>query len=221
MRIRRGLPHRGYLGAAQRALPQNLLAKAELDSAGACLPLAGPSGQCGENFGDIARRQPGTGIGRPLGQPLCQASLLLGLALVGNKGQVVGIDIKEPDRFSAPNFRFIKADILALDIQWLKKEIGSRSVVISDLAPQTTGINLADTSRSMELANSALRIAVGILQRNGHFFCKVFEGEDLKALRENASGHFNRVRIIRPSAVRKKSREVYLLGLRFAGSSSG
>ena len=138
-----------------------------------------------------------------------------GARKVGNKGQVVGIDIKEPDRFSAPNFRFIKADVLALDVERLKKEIGLRSAVISDLAPQTTGINLADTSRSMELAKSALRIAVSLLQKNGHFLCKVFEGEDLKTLRKDASSYFSRVRIARPAAVRKKSKEVYLLGLRF------
>ncbi len=144
-----------------------------------------------------------------------------GAQKIGGKGQVVGIDIKEPDRFSAPNFRFIKADVLALDLEWLKNEIGLRSAVISDLAPQTTGIKLTDTTRSMELAHTALKIAVGLLQRNGHFLCKVFEGEDLKTLRKDASAYFNRIRIARPAAVRKKSKEVYLLGLRFTDSSSG
>ncbi len=51
---------------------------------------------------------------------------------VGPEGEVVGIDLKEPDRFSAPNFRFLKADVLSLDVEWLAKEVGPRDIVISD-----------------------------------------------------------------------------------------
>ena len=134
---------------------------------------------------------------------------------VGPKGEVVGVDLKEPDHLSAPNFRFIKADVLALDIQWLAKEIGFRDAVISDLAPETTGIKIADTSRSMGLARRALEISLVLLKEKGHFLCKVFEGEDLKAFRNDFRRYFDQIRLIRPSAVRKGSREVYLLGLNF------
>lgn len=132
---------------------------------------------------------------------------------VGEGGEVVGVDLKRPDRVFAPNFRFIKADILTLDIEWLVREVGQRDLVISDLAPQTSGIRVTDTSRSMALARKAVDIALGILKKNGHIVCKVFEGEDLKAFKERVSRYFDQVRIIRPSAVRKGSREVYLLGL--------
>jgi 23S rRNA (uridine2552-2'-O)-methyltransferase len=133
---------------------------------------------------------------------------------VGLQGEVVGVDLKRPDHFAAPNFQFLEADVLNLDLERLKKEISPRNVVISDLAPQTSGIHVVDTSRSMDLARKALVIALGLLQKRGHFLCKVFEGEDIKELRIEMSRHFKEVRTVRPAAVRKASREVYLLGLR-------
>lgn len=132
---------------------------------------------------------------------------------VGPKGEVVGVDLKEPDRLSISNFRFIRADVLGLDVNWLAKEIGPRDAVISDLAPQTTGVAVSDVSRSMDLANRALVIALALLRQSGHCLCKVFEGEDFRALKQEFSMHFDRIRIFRPTAVRKASREVYLLGL--------
>ena len=140
-----------------------------------------------------------------------------GLKKVGSSGEVVGVDLKDTTRLSAPNFRFIKADILDLDVAWLYQEIGQRDVVLSDLAPKTTGIHVADTSRSTELARKAFEIALAVLAVKGHFLCKVFEGEDLGAFRNDVSRAFKQVRTVRPSAVRKKSREVYLLGLGLLG----
>ncbi|MGD2125920.1 MAG: RlmE family RNA methyltransferase [Desulfobacteraceae bacterium] len=135
------------------------------------------------------------------------------IARVGPGGDVVGVDLQEPDHFSAPNFRFIKANVFEVDIEWLRSEIGPRDAVLSDLAPKTSGIRLADASRSMELAQKALRIALVVLKQGGHCLCKVFENEDVKAFRDEFSRHFDQTRIVRPSAVRKASREVYLLGL--------
>jgi 23S rRNA (uridine2552-2'-O)-methyltransferase len=135
------------------------------------------------------------------------------LEKVGPRGEVVGVDLIEPERFSVPHFRFIKADVLTLDIERLTKEIGFRDMVISDLAPQTTGIKLADTARSMELAKKALEISLALLKEKGHFLSKVFEGEDMKAFRNEVKEHFDQMRLIRPSAVRKGSKEIYLLGL--------
>ena len=134
------------------------------------------------------------------------------LKKVGKEGDVVGIDLKRPDRLTAPNFRFLKEDILALDANWLKGEVGARDAVLSDLAPQTTGIRLTDESRSLELAAKALEIALALLKEKGHFLCKIFEGEELKAFRDEAAPYFHGMRIVRPSAVRKKSREIYLVG---------
>lgn len=141
------------------------------------------------------------------------------LKQVGPQGDVVGVDLQKPDHLLAPNFRFIEADILSIDIEWLLEEIGLRDTVISDMAPKTTGIHVADTSRSIELAGSALKIATSVLKERGHFVCKVFAGEDLNSYRDALSRYFSQVRSFRPSAVRKGSRETYILGLKFKNQS--
>jgi 23S rRNA (uridine2552-2'-O)-methyltransferase len=132
---------------------------------------------------------------------------------VGPTGEVVGVDLKKPERFSSPRFKFIEADVLSLDVQWLREEVGARELVISDLAPATSGIAVTDTSRSMELARRALEIALAVLKKGGHFLCKVFEGQEVKAFRTELAEHFARIQTLRPSAVRKASREIYLLAM--------
>jgi 23S rRNA (uridine2552-2'-O)-methyltransferase len=132
---------------------------------------------------------------------------------VGPKGEVVGVDLKKPDRFSSSRFRFIEADVLSLDLAGLREQVGPRDLVISDLAPATSGISVTDTSRSIELARRALEVALAVLKKGGHFLCKVFEGPEVKAFRSELAGHFARVQAHRPSAVRKASREIYLLAM--------
>ena len=138
-----------------------------------------------------------------------------GLKKVGPKGEVAGNDLVRPDRLLSPNFRFIKGDVISLDIEWLVREVGPRDVVMSDLAPQTTGIRSTDASRSISLSRRAAEIALSVLKKNGNFVCKILEGEDLKAFQTEISGHFRQVRLFRPKATRKRSSEVYLVGLSF------
>ena len=126
---------------------------------------------------------------------------------------MVGIDLTRPDRLSSPNFKFIQADVLTLSIEWLGREMRPRDMVMSDLAPQTTGIQAADTARSMSLARRAAEIALSLLKKKGHFVCKVLEGEDLRPFKSELSPRFNQVRVFRPKATRKQSREVYVVGL--------
>ena len=134
---------------------------------------------------------------------------------VGKQGEVVGIDLHAPKAFSPPNFRCIKGDIETLEVEWLAEEIQPRDVVLSDLAPPTTGIRDTDAARSLSLAENAARIARSLLKNRGHFVCKIFEGEDLKSFKSNISSSFKQVRLFRPKAIRKRSREVYLVGTGF------
>lgn len=131
----------------------------------------------------------------------------------GPRGQVVGVDLNEPERLKSDVFRFIKADVLSVDIEWLLGQVGLCDVVLSDLAPKTSGIAVTDVSRSLALAARALSIALALLKGRGHFLCKVFEGAGTDDLKKRVSAHFRQLRISRPSAVRKASREMYLLGL--------
>ncbi len=131
---------------------------------------------------------------------------------VGRGGLVLGIDIKKisPLPFNA---RFIQADINQLPIEQIKEIADSFDVVLSDMAPATTGIKPADEQASLALAECALDLAQKLLRPQGNLLVKVFEGEDLKQLRDKIEKQFDKVHIIRPKAIRKGSREVYLLGL--------
>ncbi|MBW2064912.1 MAG: RlmE family RNA methyltransferase [Deltaproteobacteria bacterium] len=139
------------------------------------------------------------------------------LRAVGSQGEVVGFDLLEPVVLDAPNFRFIKGDALRIEIDWLAKHVGPRDCVLSDLAPKTTGVRTSDSTRSLELSQRALEIALSLLKEGGNFLCKVFEGEGLKEFRDSLARHFRDVRAVRPAAVRKGSREIYILGLKFMG----
>lgn len=137
------------------------------------------------------------------------------LKRVGKSGEVIGIDLNTPGQVSASNFKYIKGDILKLEAGQLASELGKVDLLLSDLAPSTTGNIITDCARSLELSQKAVDIATRLLKKNGHFLCKVFEGEDFKAFKDQVSKYFEQIRLIRPSAVRKRSREIYLLGLRF------
>ena len=137
------------------------------------------------------------------------------LKKVGQGGEVVGIDLKPPDRLPARRFRFIQADVMDLDIEWLVGEISPRDMVLSDLAPSTTGIRAADESRSLALAQRASEIAGALLKQGGDFVCKIFEGEDLNRFKAEISSRFQQIRLYRPKATRKRSREVYLVAQRW------
>jgi 23S rRNA (uridine2552-2'-O)-methyltransferase len=138
-----------------------------------------------------------------------------GIRKIGPKGELVGIDLNFPDCLSYPNFRFIHGDVLTIQIEWLVREISPRNLVMSDLAPQTTGTRLTDVSRSMLLSKRAAEVAYALLKEKGHFVCKVFEGEDMVSFRSEISKYFRQIRAIRPKATRKGSKEIYLVGLEF------
>jgi len=136
---------------------------------------------------------------------------------VGKGGDVVGIDLHTPKAFDPPNFRYMAVDMETASLEQLAAEIEPRNVVLSDLAPPTTGIRDTDASRSMFLAEQAARIALALLKDKGHFVCKIFEGEALKSFKIGIAPSFRQVRLFRPKATRKRSREVYLVGTGFIG----
>lgn len=136
-----------------------------------------------------------------------------GLKQVGPKGDVVGLDMQAPRQPFSSAFRFIQADVLTVDMDRLSQEMALRDVVLSDLAPPTTGIRLRDESRSLTLGRRALEIAQTLLKPKGRLVCKVFEGEDFKPFKQAFTAQFREIRQLRPKATRKKSREIYLVGL--------
>lgn len=132
---------------------------------------------------------------------------------VGPGGRVLGIDLTEFKGTLPPHAEIRTGDVLSLE---LEKELGPGSfdVVVSDMAPSTTGHRFTDQARSHRLFMRALEIACAVLTPGGHFVGKLFQGEDFELARAAVRAAFEEVRIIKPPASRAESYETFLVGLR-------
>jgi len=93
----------------------------------------------------------------------------------GDKGAVVGIDLN-PVTIKVPaNIRVYTGDILAMDATLVESVGGNYAVVLSDMAPATTGNKTVDAVRSQNLCEAALSIAQSVLTPGGAFVCKIFK----------------------------------------------
>ncbi len=90
---------------------------------------------------------------------------------------------------------------------------GPADLVMSDMAPRTTGNRLGDHVRQVELARMALTRAAAVLRLGGHFVVKVFDGEEAHGFTMDMRALFGKVKRVRPKACRKQTREFYLVGL--------
>jgi 23S rRNA (uridine2552-2'-O)-methyltransferase len=93
-------------------------------------------------------------------------------------------------------------------------------VVLSDLAPRTTGVREVDQQRSLALAFKAWDLARKLLRPGGHFLVKVFAGPDLPHLAAALKAAFEKVRTVKPKGSRAASKEIYLLGLKRRGGAA-
>jgi 23S rRNA (uridine2552-2'-O)-methyltransferase len=135
--------------------------------------------------------------------------------LVGVKGIVLGVDLKEIKPFPWKNVRAIVGDIFDPNIgQRILEKLGRKAdVVISDASPNLTGHWEVDHSRQIHLAKRSLELCNEILRENGNLFLKAFHGIELKDLEFSMRRVFQSFRIVKPPASRAKSSEIYLLGL--------
>ena len=138
--------------------------------------------------------------------------------LVGDNGRVVASDILPMDSLAGVDF--VQGDFTEQEVfDAIMDLINDQPVdlVISDMAPNMSGMAAVDQPQAMYLVELALDMARQVLTPGGHFLAKVFQGEGfdeyLKALR----GCFDTVYTRKPSASRARSREVYLLGKGFKG----
>jgi len=86
------------------------------------------------------------------------------------------------------------------------------NVVISDMAPSTTGNKFVDSTRSFELCRAALAIAKITLATDGSFVCKIFQGEDFNTFIDSVRSVFKNHKIFKPKSSRKASKEIYIIG---------
>jgi 23S rRNA (uridine2552-2'-O)-methyltransferase len=138
--------------------------------------------------------------------------LLYAADLTGNTGQVIGIDLV-PVKIQVPSHvKTYTGDILSMDEAYFSSLGQDFNVVMSDMAPSTTGNRLVDSTRSFNLCQMALTIAQSTLKTGGSFVCKIFQGEDFKQFSDSVKAVFNRHKIFKPQSTRKVSKEIYIIG---------
>jgi 23S rRNA (uridine2552-2'-O)-methyltransferase len=138
--------------------------------------------------------------------------LLYSANLTGNMGQVIGIDLLPVTVTVPPNVRVYTNDILLMDDDFFKSLGTNYNVVISDMAPSTTGNKFVDSARSFDLCTTALSIAQMTLTTGGSFVCKIFQGEDFKTFTDSVHSVFKNYKIYKPKSSRKTSKEIYVIG---------
>jgi len=137
------------------------------------------------------------------------------LNIVGKEGKVVGIDLL-PVKISHPNFFFLQKDVFELkDNDFKNLGIERFDVILSDMAPKTTGDKFGDHVRSVRLVEKALELANNYLKESGNFVAKVFEGEKIPQLKKQIEKCFKSVKFFKPKSSRKESREIFIIAQGF------
>jgi len=138
----------------------------------------------------------------------------LARGVVGHSGIIVGIDLK-PIEHAFPNgVVTLQGDIF--DREFVEAALRDHlpfDVVLSDMAPATSGIKVADSARSALLFERAFEIAAYVLRPGGTFLAKIFHGSEFHQLLAQLKKQFGQTRVIRPEATRKQSREIYILAM--------
>jgi 23S rRNA (uridine2552-2'-O)-methyltransferase len=120
--------------------------------------------------------------------------------MTGNTGRVIGIDLVPVTVNVPPHVRVYTNDILLMDDAFFKSLGTDFNVVISDMAPSTTGNKFVDSTRSFDLCRMALSIAQMTL------------GEDFKTFIDSVRSVFKNHKIFKPQSSRKASKEIYVIG---------
>ena len=132
---------------------------------------------------------------------------------VGPRGRVVALDLLEMP--ALPGVTFIQGDFHDVKtIEQLERVLGGEKadLVLSDMAPNLSGIAMSDQARAIELAELALDFALKHLKPQGNFLVKTFQGAGFEAFLRGLRGRFGAVAVRKPEASRDRSSEVYLLG---------
>jgi 23S rRNA (uridine2552-2'-O)-methyltransferase len=135
---------------------------------------------------------------------------------LGEPAQLVGLDRTPLDR-PPPRARLLVGDVMTIDVAQLLGELPAFDVVLSDMAPDTTGVRHVDQSRSEALFERALEIATLVLAPGGNFVGKLFQGPDFKKLTETVRARFAVQKTAKPASSRQISIEQYVIGKGFRG----
>lgn len=139
---------------------------------------------------------------------------------IGDEGQAVGIDLKATEIALPETVTTIVGDVELLKPSVLVKKYGEFDVVLSDMAPNTTGDRESDQWRSEELFLRAFTIASETLRPGGHFVAKVFMGGRFGDLLQGVRRKFQEAKAFRPNNTRRGSIEQYIIGRGLRGGTN-
>ena len=144
---------------------------------------------------------------------------LYAASLLGQEGLVVGVDLQPTDlAVQKPHaeIHWLCYDVSSDEfVEYMHQHWPGFHVVLSDMAPRTTGSQYADHQHSLRLVRRVLDLANLFLHTNGTLYCKVFQGEDFPELLRECKPMFTTVKVVKPKSSRQESREVFLLGRGF------
>ncbi len=134
---------------------------------------------------------------------------------VGGEGKVVSIDLQPTETTFPTQVSFYVDDILqpSVELNEVLERVGPFDLVLSDMAPKTTGIKFTDQARSLELAEAALEVALLRLKPQGDFVVKIFQGPDVPEFQRGLRNHFKAVKTFKPKSSRAESKEIFFVGL--------
>ncbi|MCE5334027.1 MAG: RlmE family RNA methyltransferase [Desulfobacteraceae bacterium] len=138
----------------------------------------------------------------------------LASGIVGPSGLVVGIDLKPIGHVFPAYVTTVQGDIF--DREFVDATLAPFipfDVVLSDMAPSTSGVKVADSARCALLFERAFEIALTALRPGGTFLAKIFQGSEFHQLLSDVKKYFGQTRVVKPEASRKQSKEIYILAL--------
>ncbi len=140
------------------------------------------------------------------------------LETVGDKGVVCAVDLKPIHKKFKGKVSFKMMDAREMTGEEFRVEAPDGfDVVLSDMAPNTSGIRIVDQARSLELCEMTLGLARRLLKPGGFFACKIFYGAETEGFKKEVGKYFKEAKIRKPDACRNESIEHYVLGLGFTG----
>ena len=136
--------------------------------------------------------------------------------VVGARGLVVAVDLKPIGQGLPANAIAFEGDALCpAGAIWAEK--GPFDLVMSDMAPSTSGSKIRDQSRSFELFSGALAVAKKLSNPNSSFIAKLFMSDNFAQAKASVAQAYRTVRVLRPDGIRQNSSEIYVVGMGWLG----
>lgn len=135
---------------------------------------------------------------------------------IGAHGLCIGIDLQKVN-LVLTNAKFVHGDAFDENVvSQIAAEVGIKEfdVVMSDMAPKTTGIRVQDQQRSFELCKRAFEVAQIRLRKGGHFIVKFFQSDEFEEFLKMIKPSFQKIELLRPKSTRKASYEIYIVGMK-------